>query len=211
MARKELSAAALLLLGLLHEQPMHPYQVHQTLKQRGDDRLASITPGSVYHAMDRLAADGYVEVVGTDREGNRPQRTTYRLTDAGRDAFADRTALLLGHPRREHPCFPLALSQAHAIDRQSAVDALRARRTATADELASYTSRYDVVRRHGLPRRLLLDVEYDIHRIESELAWLDGLLADLDSGALDWDESVPQSFRDFAAARSHAAATDHVP
>lgn len=211
MARKELSAAALLLLGLLHEQPMHPYQVHQTLKQRGDDRLASITPGSVYHAMDRLESEGYVEVIGTDREGNRPQRTTYRLTGAGHDAFADRTALLLGRPRREHPSFPLALSQAHAIDRASAVDALRDRRAASAEELASYTARYDVVRSHGLPRRLLLDVEYDIHRIESELAWIDRLLADLDSGALDWDESVPQSFRDFSAARSRAAAAGDVP
>ncbi|GAA3207569.1 PadR family transcriptional regulator [Oerskovia jenensis] len=211
MARKELSAAALLLLGLLHERPMHPYQVHQTLKQRGDDRLASITPGSVYHAMDRLESEGLVEAVGTDREGNRPQRTTYRLTDAGREAFAARTALLLGEPRREHPCFPLALSQAHAIDRASALAATRARRAALADELAAYTSRYDVVRHHGLPRRLLLDVEYDIHRIESELTWLDGLLADLDSGALDWDEPVPQSFRDFVAARSRAQTTDHVP
>ncbi|MBE7700315.1 PadR family transcriptional regulator [Oerskovia sp. Sa1BUA8] len=211
MARKELSAAALLLLGLLHEQPMHPYQVHQTLKQRGDDRLASITPGSVYHAMERLESDGLVEVVGTDREGNRPQRTTYRLTDAGREVFAARTARLLGEPRREHPWFPLALSQAHAIDRASALTALRARRAALADELTAWTRRYDDVRSHGLPRRLLLDVEHDLHRIESELTWLDGLLADLDSGALDWDEPVPQSFRDFVAARSRAQATDHVP
>ncbi|MHA7135543.1 PadR family transcriptional regulator [Oerskovia turbata] len=209
MARKELSAAALLLLGLLHERPMHPYQAHQTLKQRGDDRLASITPGSVYHAMDRLESDGLVEIVGTDRDGNRPQRTTYRLTDAGREAFAARTALLLGEPRREHPCFPLALSQAHAIDRSDAVVALRARRAALADELASHTHRYDVVRGHGLPRRLLLDVEYDIRRIQSDLAWLDALLADLDAGALDWDEAVPQSFRDFSAAR--ARATDALP
>ncbi|WP_336708569.1 PadR family transcriptional regulator [Oerskovia sp. USHLN155] len=211
MARKELSAAALLLLGLLHERPMHPYQVHQTLKQRGDDRLASITPGSVYHSMDRLASDGLVEAVGTDRDGNRPQRTTYRLTDTGREAFAARTALLLGEPRQEHPGFPLALSQAHAIDRSGAVAALRARRAAMAEELTAWSRRYDVVRSHGLPRRLLLDVEYDLHRIESELAWLDGLLAELDSGALDWDEPVPQSFRDFVAARSRAQATDHVP
>jgi DNA-binding PadR family transcriptional regulator len=209
MARKEISAAALLLLGLLHERPMHPYQVHQTLKQRGDDRLASITPGSVYHAMDRLDADGLVEAVGTDRDGNRPPRTTYRLTDAGREAFAARTALLLGEPRREHPCFPLALSQAHAIDRATAVTALRARRAALADELADHASRYALVRGHGLPRRLLLDVEYDVRRIESDLRWLDELLTDLDSGVLDWDEAVPQSFRDFSAAR--ARATDPLP
>ncbi|MEK8228328.1 PadR family transcriptional regulator [Oerskovia sp. M15] len=128
-----------------------PYQVHQTLKQRGDDRLASITAGSVYHAMDRLEAEGYVDVVGTDREGNRPQRTTYRLTAAGHDAFVARTARLLGEPRREHASLPVALSQAHAIDRATAVAALRARRTATAAELDTHTRRYDVVRSHGLP------------------------------------------------------------
>jgi DNA-binding PadR family transcriptional regulator len=208
MARKELTAAALLVLGLLHERDMHPYQAYQTLKQRRDDRLASVTPGSVYRAMDRLAADGLVEVVGTDRDGNRPERTTYRLADEGRAAFAARTALLLGESRREHPCFPLALSQAHAIDRDTAVGALRARRGALADELAAHVRRYDEVRGHGLPRRLVLDVEYDTRRIESELAWLDALIADVEAGALDWSEPVPQSFRDFSAARSRATA-DH--
>jgi len=209
--REQLSSAALLLLGLLHEGPMHPYQVHQTLKQRGDDRLASITPGSVYHSMDRLAANGLVEAVGTDREGNRPQRTTYRLTEAGREAFAACTARLLGELRREHPRFPLALSQAHAIDRSVAVAALRDRRAATAEELTVWSRRYEHVRGRGLPRRFLLDVEYDIRRIESELTWLDGLLADLDSGALDWDEAVPRSFRDALAPGTRPQATDHAP
>ncbi|WP_448631480.1 PadR family transcriptional regulator [Cellulomonas soli] len=102
----ELSAVAVLALALLHEHPMHPYQVHQVLTRRGDTRLVRVSPGSVYHAVERLARDGLARPVGTDRDGRRPERTTYEITDAGRDAFADRVRGLLGEEHPSYPCSP---------------------------------------------------------------------------------------------------------
>src|SRR6476660_5402471 len=82
---------------------MHPYQLHQTLVERGDTRLVRVNPGAVYHGVERLERDGLVEVVGTDRTGKRPERTTYRITAAGRTACAERLASLLGDDHRECP------------------------------------------------------------------------------------------------------------
>ena len=111
----ELSAVAVLVLGLLHEQPMHPYQLHQTLVERGDTRIVRVNPGAVYHGVERLERDGLVEVVGTDRTGKRPERTTYRITDAGRAEFATRLTSLLGDEHPAYPLFSVGLAEANEL------------------------------------------------------------------------------------------------
>ena len=64
---------------------MHPYEMYQLSLQRRDHRLVKIRPGTLYHAVRRLGESGLVAALGTEREGNRPERTTYEITDAGRD------------------------------------------------------------------------------------------------------------------------------
>ena len=44
----------------------------------------------MYHTVARLLRAGLIAEVGTDRDGNRPERTTYTLTPAGREALAER-------------------------------------------------------------------------------------------------------------------------
>src|SRR5690606_6858900 len=75
-----LSPAATLVLAVLREAPMHPYEILVRLRKRRDDRLVRLNPGAVYHAVDRLERDGLVERAGVDRDGNRPERTVYAIT-----------------------------------------------------------------------------------------------------------------------------------
>ena len=124
----ELSAVAVLVLGLLHEQPMHPYQLHQTLVERGDTRIVRVNPGAVYHGVERLERDGLVEVVGTDRTGKRPERTTYRITDAGRTEFAVRLTSLLGDEHPAYPLFSVGLAEANELPADEVVAQLVRRR-----------------------------------------------------------------------------------
>ncbi|NKY41426.1 helix-turn-helix transcriptional regulator, partial [Cellulomonas septica] len=117
----ELSAVAVLVLGLLREHPRHPYDVFQTLVERRDTRLVRVNPGAVYHAVERLARDGLVEALGTERSGNRPERTTYRLTDAGRTAYERRLASFLGDDHPVHPVFSVGLAEAVDLHEQATV------------------------------------------------------------------------------------------
>lgn len=73
------------LLGLLAEGPRHGYD----LKQGHDVRFSGSRPlafGQVYATLARLQRDGLVEVAEVVQEGG-PERTTYALTRAGRDAL----------------------------------------------------------------------------------------------------------------------------
>ncbi|AEE47056.1 PadR family transcriptional regulator [Cellulomonas fimi] len=205
----ELSAVAVLVLGLLRERPRHPYDVFQTLVERGDARLVRVNPGAVYHAVERLERDGLVAAVGTERCGNRPERTTYRLTTTGRDAYEQRLASFLGDEHPVHPVFPVGLAEAVDLPRTVVVDALSRRRAREAERLARLEDAYDQVRADGLPRRYLLDVEHDVAHLRHEVAWLDATLAELADDTLDWGAPFPA---DFARARhARRAATLAAP
>src|SRR5690242_10059973 len=196
MAIGELSAVAVLILALLHEQPMHPYQVHQNLVERGDTRLVRVNAGAVYHGVERLEKDGLVEVAGTERAGNRPERTTYRITQAGRSAFAARLTSFLGDDHPAYPLFSVGLAEAHEIPAQSAIEQLVRRRDREAARMSTLAAAQDRLRTMGLPRRYLLDVEHDLAMLGAEVAWLDRTLEELRADALDWDQPFPDGFKE---------------
>jgi DNA-binding PadR family transcriptional regulator len=82
------STTRLLVLGVVRLfQPVHGYVVRRELVTWRASEWASVKPGSIYNALKTLSADGFLEVVGTDQVGARPERTTYKLTSAGEEEF----------------------------------------------------------------------------------------------------------------------------
>ena len=77
------SPLALAVLTLLVEAPSHPYEMQRKLVERGKDEVIQFKPASVYRMIERLEQGGLIEVMGTDREGKRPERTVYRITEDG--------------------------------------------------------------------------------------------------------------------------------
>src|SRR5690606_12874419 len=95
---------------------MHPYEMRRLMIQRRDDRLVPVTSGTIYHTVARLVKWGLAAEVGVDRDGNRPERTTYRITDAGSDALRDWVRREL--PRIDRPAeFRVALAEAAGLER----------------------------------------------------------------------------------------------
>ena len=76
---------ALAVLALLFERHMHPYEMAATLKQRHKHESIKLRYGSLYTVIDALLARGYIAAQETTRDGRRPERTVYALTEAGND------------------------------------------------------------------------------------------------------------------------------
>ena len=93
-----LKPLAIVALALLLERPMHPYEMYQLMLQRGQDATVKVRPVKLYHTVGWLQAAGFVTATGTDREGNRPERTTYSITPAGSGALEATVASLIGTP-----------------------------------------------------------------------------------------------------------------
>ncbi|MCC3377504.1 PadR family transcriptional regulator [Cohnella sp. REN36] len=79
----------LLILGLLLENDRHPYDIRQAIVARNWNHAFKIRDGSLYYAVDQLREQGLieaVEVVPVPGE-HRPDKTIYRITEAGKEAF----------------------------------------------------------------------------------------------------------------------------
>lgn len=76
----------LVLLGLLHDKPLYGYEIKGIIEEHMGD-WTSIAFGSIYFALDKLTEEKFVEKVATEQHGNRPSRSVYQITDAGRAEF----------------------------------------------------------------------------------------------------------------------------
>ena len=187
-----LNPLALATLGLLVERPMHPYEMFQLLIDRSEDRLVKVRRGTLYHAVARLTETGLTEVVGTDRGGNRPERTTYAITAAGRTALDDTVRDQLAEPEPDYPMFPLALAQAHNLPRHEVVAALGRRIDGLTAELAAYDSGIADAAARDVPRRFLVDTDYQRTLRSTELDWLRRFVTDLTDGTIPWHPPGPE-------------------
>jgi DNA-binding PadR family transcriptional regulator len=181
-----LTPLAMAILELLHERPMHPYEMTQLMRKRRVDCRVKLRPGSLYHTVERLHSQGFIEVVDTQRQGRRPERTIYAMTDQGRDTFADQTREMLATPAEEYPQYPVALSAASKLDQADAIEQLIMRVVSLRALIAAEDVVFKEIIGRQLPTMYWIDYAYTHHQRTSELAWTEQLIADLQSGRIPW-------------------------
>ncbi|MFC9996782.1 PadR family transcriptional regulator [Nocardia sp. NPDC127526] len=186
-----LTPLSIAVLALLEERPMHPYEMYQLLMTRHEDELVKVKPGSLYHGVARLAEGGLVVAEGTDRAGNRPERTTYRITEAGRAALRERITSILRQPVKEYPIFPVGLAEAHNLPADEVITLLSERITWLEGRRTEIEAMRDHAAKRDVPRRFWIVLDYLQSRISTEAEWLRGFIAELESGATPWDPNDP--------------------
>lgn len=175
-------------LALLNERPMHPYEMFQTLIQRGEDRIVKVRPGSLYHTVDRLADQSLLRAMETGRAGNRPERTIYEITDHGRAAMRDRIAEILGRPVNEYPLFPLALAESHNLGADEVVRLLGQRIETVDNDIAELDAMEQWATDHSVPKVYWLVLGYLRTMAAAEVSWLRELRGQVSSGELPWND-----------------------
>ncbi len=74
----------LVLLGLIEEHECSGYDIITHIRKRELDRWAKISTSTIYNRLIRLEKNAFI-VGRAERDGNRPERTMYNITDKGRD------------------------------------------------------------------------------------------------------------------------------
>ena len=113
-------------LGMLAEGPMHPYGMRQRVSERAYDRLPGVRVSSMYDAVSRLANAGLIRADESVRDGNRPERTPYAITPAGREALTSWVETTLADDA-DADGLPAALSFMYSLGRDRVTALLRAR------------------------------------------------------------------------------------
>jgi DNA-binding PadR family transcriptional regulator len=184
-ARTRSNPLALAVLACLYERPMHPYEVAQTLRSRAKHESIRLNYGSLYSVVEGLEARGLIHARETVRQGRRPERTIYELTDTGARELVDWLSEMLASPTKEYLQFEAALSCLPVLPPDDAVTLLTQRTRALEVKLAQHRGLQRMVEDRGLPRLFLLEEEYMAHLLEAELHWVRLVIKDIESGALD--------------------------
>ncbi len=181
------SPLAMALLSLVCEEPMHAYRMQQMIKDRHKDDVVNVAQrNSVYQTIDRLLRAGLIAVRETSREENRPERTVYEPTEAGRETLREWMRTMLSTPAREFPEFPAALAFLPVLTPDEVEAALRERVTALERRLAAADAEMEEVGKF-LKRVFLVETEYQRCVLTAELEYIRGLTDDLRAGRIDWD------------------------
>ena len=177
------STTRLLVLGVVRLfQPVHGYDVRRELISWHAEEWANVAPGSIYSALKTLERDGAIEVAGTAKVGERPERTTYQITPRGIGEMMELLRETLWQVQMPVDPLVAAISLMWFLDRKEMISALEAR-TAKINGNLAHTRMISAA---------IDDIETPIHvkammqlmdaRLEAELAWSEQFRADLSAG-----------------------------
>jgi DNA-binding PadR family transcriptional regulator len=176
----------MLILGVVRLfQPVHGYDVRRELLSWHADEWANIAPGSVYHALKKLADEELLREVSTEQVGGRPARTTYEITAKGEAEYQDLLRRYWwGYQPASNP-FTAAYVFLMDLPREEGVAALRNRarilRVAADGVTARINATHDVK-----PPHIMQLFQLEAERAQLEAAWCDSVADRLERGELEW-------------------------
>jgi DNA-binding PadR family transcriptional regulator len=176
----------LAVLGLLHETPLHGYELRKRLNLLlGWTRLLSY--GSLYPALKRMLRAGWITEVSTSNAVSRRQRIVYQITPAGTEFFTSEITDS-GPAAWEDEGFNMRFAFFSRTDATVRLRVLEGRRARLQERLDRARSL------HGDDDRYLSELRrHSIESVEREVRWLSDLI------------EAEHACADRAAARRHAA------
>jgi DNA-binding PadR family transcriptional regulator len=186
----DISPLGLSILELLSERPMHPYELAATMRSRHHDEFVRLNFGSLYHTVDSLERYGWIVPAEREKEGRRPERTIYRLTDAGRKVLLQVVAEIVAVPRREYLHFSAGLMFMHHLSAQGAVENLELRAQRLQEVITKLSHILDELLASGHRRLSLIELEHKIALLEAERAWVRKLSKEITDGKLEWKAGI---------------------
>jgi DNA-binding PadR family transcriptional regulator len=176
---------ALAVLACLYERPMHPYEMATLLRERGKHESIKINYGSLYSVVESLQKNGLIDRQEREREGRRPERTVYRLAEAGSVETVNWLSELLSIPVKEYTRYEAGLSLMPVLPPEDVVALLEERCRRLKMGVAAAESSRKMASETGLPKLVLVEMDYQIAMRKTELMWTRDLAEEIGTGKLE--------------------------
>jgi DNA-binding PadR family transcriptional regulator len=198
------SSIRLFILGTLSASgALHGHQIRQQAQADRTEIWTDIRVGSVYGALKRLASEGLVREVRTERVGNRPERTIYEITSEGRRALSAVRYAALRDLDRHHDPFDLALAQSRDIAEED-LDQIVANRLAGLRVQAASLRHHAETADPYVNEAERMVLRHLVERLDAEVRWHEELAARIPKIAADFADGVgaPQQLQSPGQART---------
>jgi DNA-binding PadR family transcriptional regulator len=185
-----MSSIRLFILGSLSASgPVHGHQIRQQAQSDRTDQWADVPVGALYGALKRLANEGLVAEVRTERVGNRPERTVYEITPEGRRALAAVRDAALRQLVMPNDPFDLALAQSRDLPEEHLTQVVATRLAGLKVAEAAARLQAETADPY-LNEAERMIIRHHIERAAAEVHWHSELLARMPKVAADFREGV---------------------
>lgn len=173
----------LVILGLLRKAPLYGYEIKQIIEEHMSD-WTSIAFGSIYFALDKMAEEGFVEKVSVEKEGKRPSRSVYQITQPGRAEFMRLLREGWQDVERQYYSLDVYLFFLDALPPEEILAFLRARQSVLKETLRHVESHRDEeMTNPEIPTVARAIFEHSIAHTRAELSWVTDVLEKMEKGA----------------------------
>ena len=167
----------LVVLGLLSDSPRYGYEIKMII-DNVMSHIVDISSGSLYYGLKKLEKQEFVVATGTERVGNRPERSVYEITDEGRRMLKrELPKVIFPHSR---PIFPVNLGL-YFFDAISPKEQCRRFliKEAYLKKILAYFQEIEEQMREATPTRHMFILRHTIMLIEMEIAFCGEVFASL--------------------------------
>ncbi len=176
----------LAVLSYLTQGPMHAYAMQRHLRDNDAAATFKLSYGALYSVFGQLVRAGFVVEQGTGRDGNRPERTVYALTDAGRAEMHDWLAELVAEPQPDFPRFGAALSLIAVLRPAQVVGLLGGRLERIREQQEQIRGTVSGALEQGVHPLFLVEDDYRLDLLNAEIAFIERFITAIDDPDRGW-------------------------
>jgi DNA-binding PadR family transcriptional regulator len=174
----------MVILGLLRNEGLYGYELKHIIEEHMGD-WTKIPVGSIYFALGKLADEGKIRAASVERDGGRPEKTIYKITESGEAEFHELLRGCLGSGEKEYHEIDQGIAFMSVLEKAEALELFAIR-------IASLEKSLGVLRAHKTEQLVRSEVpstaeaifSHSLLHLEAELAWSREVLAGLESGTL---------------------------
>jgi DNA-binding PadR family transcriptional regulator len=164
LSERSPSLSRMVILWLLSEGPLHGYRIKRILEDEGLGFWFPIDYASIYTVLRTLAKGGLIKAAAVEREGQRPERTRFRITREGRRHLAELLEQAWREPRGLADPLQLALAARSELTEDSIQSLLMER-------VASLQTRLESLERMARSAPAVEMVDRQMALTQAELGW----------------------------------------
>jgi len=165
------------LLGLLAEEPMHPYEIEKTVQYRDMRSWTDLSMSAIYKLLNGLEERGLVESRQEPTEGR--LRRIYVLSEAGREALVQRLREVISTLESVRYQVDIGTYNLDLLPPDEVPVLLGRYREALVARIRCYNELDAFLTAEGCPPHRNALARRTVHMAEGELRWVDELLASL--------------------------------
>jgi DNA-binding PadR family transcriptional regulator len=167
-----LSNAEAALLGLLSEEPMHPYRIEKEVKYRDMRFWTELSMSSIYKLLRKLEKQGFVSRKNKITGQNRLCKL-YSVADKGKKALRQKLTALLSEPEHIRWQVDIGTYNCDLLSAKELSGALARYRAKLEEKIKGYKALHKFLQSAGCPSHRFAVALRPVFLLKAEIKWID--------------------------------------